>query len=89
MLETIADSVGLDGADMVRALEQGAHSQTVIAQYREALQYGINGIPTFLVGQPAVHGCSSLPGLQAGDGALPEPVAVVYAAFEEGRRVPN
>ena len=89
VLETIADSVGLDGADMVKALEQGAHSQTVIAQYREALQYGINGIPTFLVGNLLFTGRSSLPGLQAGDGALPEPVAVVYTALEEGRRVPN
>lgn len=52
-LETIADSVGLDGAELVKALEQGVYSQTVIAQYREALQYGINGIPTFLVGDPA------------------------------------
>ena len=34
VLETIADSVGLDGADMTKALEEGTHSQTVIAQYR-------------------------------------------------------
>ncbi len=52
-LADIANNVGLDGADMAQNLEQGAHSQTVIAQYHQALQYGINGIPTFLVGDPS------------------------------------
>ena len=61
VLETIADSVGLDGADMTRALEEGTHSQTVIAQYREALQYGINGIPTFLVGNLLFTGAHPYP----------------------------
>ena len=50
VLAEIADSVDLDGADMVKSLEGGVYSSTVMAQYREALQYGINGIPTFLVG---------------------------------------
>jgi predicted DsbA family dithiol-disulfide isomerase len=50
VLAEIADSVDLDGADMVKSLEERVYSSTVMAQYREALQYGINGIPTFLVG---------------------------------------
>ena len=50
VLETIANGVGLDGADMVRSLEQQTYAAAVMEQYREALQYGINGIPTFLVG---------------------------------------
>ena len=53
--------MGLDGADMTKALEEGAHSQTVIAQYREALQYGINGIPTFLVGNLLFTGAHPYP----------------------------
>lgn len=49
-LARIADSVGLDGPDLLEQLQQGVYSPTVMSQYREALQYGINGIPTFLVG---------------------------------------
>ena len=50
VLENIADSVDLDGADMVQSLENQTYAETVMGQYREALQYGINGIPSFLVG---------------------------------------
>ena len=50
VLEEIANSVDLDGADLVKSLETRVYSSTVMGQYREALQYGINGIPTFLVG---------------------------------------
>ena len=57
----IGREVGLDGDDMARSLEQGEHSQTVIAQYREALQYGINGIPTFLVGNLLFTGAHPYP----------------------------
>jgi predicted DsbA family dithiol-disulfide isomerase len=35
---------------MVRSLEQQTYAAAVMEQYREALHYGINGIPTFLVG---------------------------------------
>ena len=57
----IGKGVGLDGDDMARSLEAGEHSQTVIAQYREALQYGINGIPTFLVGNLLFTGAHPYP----------------------------
>ena len=63
-IETLVDigkGVGLDGDEMARSLEQGEHSQTVIAQYREALQYGINGIPTFLVGNLLFTGAHPYP----------------------------
>ena len=60
-LTQIASSVGLDGADLAQSLEQGTHSQTVIAQYREALQYGINGIPTFLIGNLMFTGAHPYP----------------------------
>ena len=60
-LTQIANNIGLDGADLTKALEQGAHSQTVINQYREALQYGINGIPTFLIGNLMFTGAHPYP----------------------------
>ena len=60
-LVTIGKGVGLDGDDMGRSLEEGEHSQTVMAQYREALQYGINGIPTFLVGNLLFTGAHPYP----------------------------
>ena len=50
VLEKIANSVDLDGADMLQSLEAETYSETVMGQYHEALQYGISGIPTFLVG---------------------------------------
>ena len=60
-LVEIGKGVGLDGDDMARSLEQGDHSQTVMAQYEEALQYGINGIPTFLVGNLLFTGAHPYP----------------------------
>ena len=50
MLHKVAHEVGLDGDDMVKSLEEKTYADTVMAQYQEALKYGISGIPTFLVG---------------------------------------
>ena len=50
VLHAVAHSVDLDGDDMVKHLEEKTYSETVMSQYQEAMQYGINGIPTFLVG---------------------------------------
>ena len=63
-LSQIANAVGLDGADLAHHLQQGTHSQTIIAQYREALQYGINGIPTFLIGNLMFTGAHPYPVFQ-------------------------
>ncbi len=60
-LVQVGKEVGLDGDDMGRSLEEGEHFQTVIAQYREAQQYGINGIPTFLVGNLMFTGAHPYP----------------------------
>ena len=60
-LVEIGQHVGLDRDDMGRSLEQGDHSETVMAQYREALQYGINGIPTFVVGNLMFTGAHPYP----------------------------
>lgn len=50
VIAEIADGVGLDSADMLTKLEQRDYASTVMCQYQEALQHGIRGIPTFLVG---------------------------------------
>ncbi len=50
VIAEIADGVGLDSADMLTKLEQRDYASTVMYQYQEALQHGIRGIPTFLVG---------------------------------------
>ena len=50
VLGKIAEGVGLDSAELVSSLEQQVYTNTVMSQYQEALQHGIRGIPTFLVG---------------------------------------
>lgn len=50
VLRSVANGVGLNGDDMVKHLEEKTYSGAVMAQYRDALKYGISGIPTFLVG---------------------------------------
>ena len=50
VIETIADRVSLDTDELLRSLENHSYSQTVMGQYHLALEYGIKGIPTFLVG---------------------------------------
>ena len=50
VLHKVAHEVGLDADEMVKNLEEKTYGETVMSQYKEALQYGISGIPTFLVG---------------------------------------
>lgn len=50
VIEAVAQSVDLNSTELIERLESKYYSSTVMGQYQEALQYGINGIPTFLVG---------------------------------------
>ena len=50
VIEEVAQSVSLDSADLLKKLESNFHTPTVMDQYQQALQYGIRGIPTFVVG---------------------------------------
>ena len=50
VIKSIADKVLLDSDELLHSLENHSYSQTVMAQYQQALDYGIKGIPTFLVG---------------------------------------
>ena len=50
VLAEVARSVALDADEMIQCLETHEFSNLVMSQYQEALQYGIRGIPTFVVG---------------------------------------
>ena len=50
VIGSVAQSIGLDSTELLQQLETNEYSSTVMGQYQEALQYGIRGIPTFLVG---------------------------------------
>ena len=50
VLEGVAKSVDLNATELLERLNSKEYSSTVMGQYEEALQYGIRGIPTFLVG---------------------------------------
>ena len=49
-LAEVAESVSLDADDLLSRLSDHQYSTRVMEQYQEALQYGIRGIPTFVVG---------------------------------------
>lgn len=50
VLAEVARSVQLDADEMIQCLETHEFSNKVMGQYQEALQHGIRGIPTFVVG---------------------------------------
>ena len=50
VIEEVAQSVSLDSADLLKKLESNFYTPAVMEQYQQALQYGIRGIPTFVVG---------------------------------------
>ena len=50
VLAEVARSVSLDADEMIQYLETHEFSSRIMGQYQEALQYGIRGIPTFVVG---------------------------------------
>ena len=50
VIEEIGRSVDLNTSEMIERLESKHYESAVVGQYQEALQYGISGIPTFLVG---------------------------------------
>ena len=50
VLAEVAQLVSLDADDMLQCLETHKYSQVVMGQYQQALQNGIRGIPTFVVG---------------------------------------
>ena len=50
VIEQVAKGVNLDSAELITQLENHDYTATVMEQYQEALGHGIQGIPTFVVG---------------------------------------
>jgi protein-disulfide isomerase len=44
-----AESLGLDGPRMARALAEGTHEERVRAQFMSGVRSGVNGTPTFFI----------------------------------------
>jgi predicted DsbA family dithiol-disulfide isomerase len=56
-LRAIAESVGLDGAQAVAAVDDLRYMGQVDANLAEAHEHGVSGIPTFFIGDEKVVGC--------------------------------
>lgn len=65
VLAEVARSVSLNAAEMLEHLENHTYSAAVMQQYQEALQYGIRGIPTFVVGNLLFTGAHPYPIFQS------------------------
>jgi predicted DsbA family dithiol-disulfide isomerase len=50
VIEELAQSVSLNSAELMERLKSRYYAPAVMEQYQQALQYGIRGIPTFVVG---------------------------------------
>ena len=55
VLEVAAES-GLDTAELAKALDEGRYEAEMATVYDECGQYGINGVPTFIIGRYMVVG---------------------------------
>ncbi len=60
VLEGLATEVGLDGAAGRAALERGDYVAAREAAWRLAMEAGVSGVPTFVVGQRGVVGAQSV-----------------------------
>ena len=56
VIREIALKCGLDWPELSQRLESGYYRETVMAQYQEALDLGIRGIPSFIVGNQLFTG---------------------------------
>jgi predicted DsbA family dithiol-disulfide isomerase len=56
VLREIAESCGLDGAELLQALDEGRYTASVVKQDAEAHEMGINGIPAYIVGNYFIEG---------------------------------
>ena len=58
LLATLATTQGLDGADLVRALEARTYRAAVEADHDEAVSLGIHTVPAVLIGSSSVSGAA-------------------------------
>lgn len=52
----VARASGLDAAELEQALDEGRYEDELAAVYDECSQYGITGVPTFIIGRYMVVG---------------------------------
>ena len=57
VLVEIAESVGLDGAEARRILDERRFSDEIDADWRKSASYGVTGVPTFVAARYGVVGC--------------------------------
>ena len=60
VLAGLADDLGLDGADLRVALEEGRHHDEVQQQFAYARELGITGVPAYIAGQYLMVGAQPL-----------------------------
>ena len=56
VLREIAESCGLDGTELMRALDEGRYTAVVVKQDAEAHELGVTGIPAYIVGNYFIEG---------------------------------
>ena len=56
VLVEIAESVGLDGAEARRVIEERSFKDAVDADWAKSRQYGVTGVPTYVADQQGVVG---------------------------------
>ena len=63
-LVRIAESVGLPGDQAREVLEKRTHKAAVDADWEKSRQYGVTGVPTFLMGERGVVGAQPYEALE-------------------------
>ena len=61
VLEGLARQAGLDWEELLPKLERRSYQSRVTAQYQQALEMGIRGIPAFLIGRYLFTGAQPYP----------------------------
>jgi len=64
VLVKLADDLGLDGADLRAALDEGRYRDLVQQQYAESREIGVRAVPTFVVERYAMEGAHPYPHFQ-------------------------
>jgi len=65
VLVEIAKSVGLDADQAREVIEKRSHKAAVDADWNKSHQYGVTGVPTFVVGRHGVVGAQPYEALEA------------------------